>query len=823
MTFFRCLFLLLFTFLCTCVSAQVDLRAPAYPLVTHNPNFSIWSMGDELNAAPTEHWTGSDHDLLGLVNIDGETYRFLGVPPVTFETILPASDGRTHEVAYTETDPGAGWTTTAYDDASWRRGGTPFTADTLQAGTHWTTDDLWYRRTFDLESTDLDDLMLRLNYDDEVVAHLNGVEIFRKNGWTPSFRNYPISEEAIKTLRPTGNVLAIHVRNNGGGQWLDAGLVQRRTLDNSEPIADARQTDVRLSANQTRYTFDCAGTTVTATFTSPLLIDDLQLYARPVTYLDVSVTPREGKTPEVALYLGASGRIATDTDQQEVASTRGTVGDLSYLRVGTSDQSVLQKRGDDVRIDWGYFYVSADGRTSRQYVSDVDGAWSAFLTADELPATAELTRKGADLMLNTVTDLGKVSGTTGRTFLLGYDEVEAINYFGQSLKPWHDKESADFPTILEHAARDHAAVIDRVVAFDDQLYTDAERAGGKKYADLCALAYRQAIAAHTLVESPDGDLLYLSKENNSNGSINTVDVTYPSAPLFLLYNPDLLKGMLNGIFHYSESGRWPKPFPAHDLGTYPVATGQTYGEDMPVEEAGNMLILTAAIAAREGNADYAKKHWPTLTSWAKYLRESGFDPANQLSTDDFAGHLARNANLSIKAIIGLACYGKLALMLGDAATAEDYAGTARTMATKWVDLARDGDHYALAFGQPDTWSQKYNLVWDEILGLDVFPAAVARAEIDSYITRQRKYGLPLDSRKTYTKSDWVIWTATLAESRGDFEALTNPIWKFADETPDRVPLTDWHETKDARRIYFKARSVVGGYLIKLLQTEMMGR
>ena len=797
--------------------AQEKLRAPAYPLITHNPNFSIWSTDSELNGSPTQHWTEQDHSLLGILKVDDSYYRFLGAETKIYESVLAAADEIDYQVDYSETKPKAGWEKDNFNSHTWKKGPAPFSNEASDAKTIWTSDNLWYRRAFDLENTNLKNLYLKLRHDDNVVVYLNGNKIYETEGWQHRYKYIPINQNIIKKLKSKDNVLAIHIKNTAGGQWLDAGLVtEAQSMQNVE-IKKAKQTNVVLNANQTIYTFDCDNTILTATFTSPLLLDDLDLMSRPVSYLSVKVKSKDKKEHDAKLYIGASSNIAVYTPQQEVVVTKYTQNNLNILKAGTVEQPVLQKKSDDMRVDWGYVYLSAPATNSQHYISTANSSLLPFVSNNKIDNNTEVT--GKNLVLNTITDLGSV-GTeeTGTVLMLGYDEIYTINYFGSKLKPWFKKDGSSMDNALAVAANDYKSIIERVETFDDKLYKDCLNAGGKKYADLCLLAYRQAIAAHTLVKSPEGEILFLSKENNSGGFINTVDVTYPSAPLFLIFNPDLLKGMLNGIFYYSEkSGKWNKPYPTHDLGVYPIATGHIYGEDMPVEEAGNMIILTAAIAQREGHANYAKKHWETLTTWANYLVKEGFDPGNQLCTDDFAGHLARNANLSVKAIMGIASYGKLAGMLGDKNAEKKYIAIAKKLAVDWKKIDADGDHYSLAFEAKDTWSQKYNLVWDEILDLNIFSKSITKKEIKYYLTKQNKYGLPLDSRKTYTKSDWIIWTATLADNEADFKALINPIWTYANETPDRAPISDFHETTTAKRINFKARSVVGGYFIKLLK------
>ncbi len=407
--------------------------------------------------------------------------------------------------------------------------------------------------------------------------------------------------------------------------------------------------------------------------------------------------------------------------------------------------------------------------------------------------------------------------------MLAYDDLYAIEYFQRRERAWWRRNGADAADLLRSARREHDSLLARSKQFDTELTADLRKTGGEKYAQLAILAYRQTLAAHKLVADADGTALYFPKENFSNGCIATVDVIYPSAPFTLLFSPRLLKAQLQPVMDYARMDRWRFPFAPHDLGTYPQANGQVYGggerteeNQMPVEESGNMLILLAGLAHVEGNADYAARYWPQVTKWAEYLKEKGLDPENQLSTDDFAGHLAHNANLSIKAILALGAYSQLAAMTGHQQDAARYRQTAQEFAMKWSELGVDGDHYKLAFDKPGTWSQKYNLVWDKLLGLNLFPKEIARQEIAYYLTKQNAYGLPLDNRRDYTKLDWVLWTATLTENRSDFDKIVAPAWQFANESATRVPLTDWYDTKTAKMQGFQARSVDGGLFNTML-------
>ncbi|HEU5099128.1 MAG TPA: DUF4965 domain-containing protein, partial [Roseiflexaceae bacterium] len=587
------------------------------------------------------------------------------------------------------------------------------------------------------------------------------------------------------------------VRIDGAPYRFMGGEPRRRRA--SIPPID--QASLEVLPTRTIYHFAAADVELTVMFTTPLLPHDLAIMARPVTYLTFEARATDGATHDLALYFDVGATLAVNTSDQRVTWSRFELGDLQVLSCGSLAQPVLEKDGDNLRIDWGYLYLAlppASGAVGRLGMDvDLRGAFverGALPDADDLSFPRPANDRAPAPVLAATLDFGQVGPEArARHLILAYDDLFSVEYFQRRLRPYWRRDGLDTAGLLRAAADDYAALASRCADYDQELMADLRQAGGDGYARLAALSFRQCIAAHKLAIDLDGTPLFFSKENFSNGCMATVDVTYPSSPFFLLLNPELLRAQIRPVMDYAASPRWRFAYAPHDLGRYPRANGQVYGggevsdlDQMPVEECGNMLLLLAAQARADGNADFALRYWPLLEQWAAYLRDNGLDPAHQLCTDDFAGHLARNVNLSLKAIVALGAYAALAEQAGKSDAAAEYSAIAQTMAGQWMAMADDGDHYRLTFDTPGTWSQKYNLVWDRLLDLNLFPPEVARNEIAFYKSRQERYGLPLDSRSSYTKLDWIVWSATLAEDPADFAALLAPLAEWAHSTSSRV-------------------------------------
>jgi hypothetical protein len=600
-------------------------------------------------------------------------------------------------------------------------------------------------------------------------------------------------------------------------------------LMGAEPADVPALAQVSLQVLPTRsiYDFEGAGVHVTLTFMTAALPHDLEVFARPLSYLTWDVRSVDGSSHDVSLYDSTSSQLVVNEPNEPVTWSRSKAGKLTALRAGTEAQPVLASGGDDHRINWGYVYAAAPTRQAKSAIGANEALLADFVQNGSLP-TADDTQSPRPANQDTpvlafVFNLGAVGANpVERQVIVAYDELYAIKYFGKNLRPFWRRNGMTAPELLQAASRDYAALRVRCETFDRELMADMTTVGGERYAQVCALAYRECAAACGLAADDNKQPLYFTKENTSNGDIATVDVFFPMDPIWIFLSPTLAKATLVPILSYAASSHWKFPNAPHDLGTYPNAHGtDDGGEGMPVEESGNMLILCDAVAQAEGNADFVTPWWPQLTQWAKYLENYGLDPEEQLCTDDFMGHLAHNANLSIKAILGLAAYGNLCQMRGDTVNAARYAELAKVDAAHWVQVAAEGDHSRLAFDKPGTWSQKYNLVWDRILGLNVFPASVAQGEIAHYKTVMQPYGVPLDSRTHLTKTDWSIWSATLADNQADFETIISPAYDYINQTTTRDPIADSYETDNINSGGMHARPVVGGFFIKMLTDRAM--
>lgn len=682
------------------------LRAPAVPLIVHDPLFSVWSFADHLNDDATRHWDGVRQSMMGLVSVDGVVYEFMG-------------------------------------------------------------------------------------------------RIDTGERYCPRYRKL-------------------------------------------------NQVDCQIRPMSTVYRFGNDVIDMTLTFTSPLLLNDLMVLSRPVSYISYSITPKDDKPHDIDIHFAFTGEFCVNETTQEVFV--GLTPYSIYLSSGT--EHMLQSAGDDHRIEWGSFHVVAPEHTqnamslrawqqqlSKKYANRI---FPVNATCSQGPNRECIGPGKYDLYQKTPVHpyfptiaIAKTYHTQGQAvsdhIAVAYDDVKSIQYFGENIDAYWKKDGDSFGAMLRKSIHEYPEIMEKVAAAEDELLSRARKISDR-YADILALSYRQVVGGHKLTWH-DGQLQFFSKENYSNGCIATVDVTYPSIPLFLIYAPELVEGMLNPIFKMIDRGLWDYEFAPHDVGTYPLANGQIYGysfrhrqarpnpidSQMPVEECGNMLLCVAGVCFAKGDMTCFKTHMALLKQWADYLVKTGYNPDSQLCTDDFAGHLAHNCNLSVKAICALGAYGKMLRTAGQPEDARHYEDAAKEMAQTWEEKAFDGDHYRLCFDQPGTWSLKYNMVWDKLLGLHLFSKKVYDLELAWYQKKCNRYGVPLDSRGDYTKTDWELWSTALFDCKAYTDAIIDSMWDFLNETPDRIPFSDLTFTSQPMTRGFWARTVQGGLFINLLKFESLDK
>lgn len=595
-------------------------------------------------------------------------------------------------------------------------------------------------------------------------------------------------------------------------------------------VKKAEQTSVEVTAFTTDYEFTAGKVKLKLSFVSPLPLNDLQLLSMPVCYMKYSIQGDKN----AALSVFVNRRVAyNDIPENGNKSVRGGVMPLDSYEaafMGLKRQLPLSNAHDLIGTDWGWWYLS--GETA--YILD-ESDLAAYLSA----GLNRFANKGEEKYI------GSINNNNNGVVMLGFDEGASIDYFGDYLKGYYLKNNTIL-NALGYVFENTGVIDEKLKAFDKNIKDKADRYGDE-YIRILYASLRQSIGAHKLVCDNDGNVLFLSKECGSNGCIATVDVSYPSAPLYLLYNPELVKGMMRPILKFARMPVWKYDFAPHDVGTYPICAGQVYGlkgdkghyhgnynerafvnthspiyllpskfdaydfkYQMPVEECANMLILFLACCRAENNNKFFEDNQDLCAKWVEYLVKYGLKPEDQLCTDDFAGHLKNNLNLAIKATVGIAAYAELTGNGKYRKIAEKYAGEICEFMIRF-------DHSPLTWDSgEDTFSLKYNFAFDKIFKLGLFPQSLLEKEIDYCLTKSAEYGIPLDSRKGYTKSDWLLWAASLTDNLGKQKRVISPIYKFLIESPDRVPFSDWYETVDGKHHCFIARSVQGGCFILLM-------
>lgn len=596
-----------------------------------------------------------------------------------------------------------------------------------------------------------------------------------------------------------------------------------------------RQISRSITAFTTDYIFECELFELRVSFVSPLPLDDLQTLSCPVCRLSYEIVPKK-KLSSVTVKLAVEEKICYSSDAPDGCKKSLLSGVLrkegyEAAYIGQKYQSVLSHACDLSGADWGVFYLAGEN-------------------------CGETTEKGRQWIYATNEHS---NGNAKGCLLIAFDDIASIYYYGQILRGYYfrkgDKNICD---AIEESYR-RKDEIDRMLAQKDDALKKSASAYGENYYRLCAAALRQSIGAHKLVEDAKGRILFLSKECNSDGCVATVDVTYPSSPLYLLGNPALVKGMLYPIFDFARMPVWKFDFAPHDAGVYPYVTGQLYaaksGNDkdnrdvfldfskkeipafyylmgresriysddlqMPVEESANMLLLCYVCYLADDDFSLIEENFDLLDRWGSFLMKDGPVYGSQLCTDDFAGHLAGNLNLAVKATVALFAYRQILTKKGFAERAKNVDRVITAYRERIEQECCPDGHLPLAFGSgEETYGLKYNLIFDSLIGAHIFSNDLVYSECACYERKATKYGMPLDSRMRNTKCDWILWCAALSNDKAYVEKMIDRVCAFLTEGSERYPFPDWYDVDYAKAQAFRNRTVVGGLFILLLKEKL---
>lgn len=473
---------------------------------------------------------------------------------ILVEGIAPVSNEKEWIGKYTTEQPEEGWEMAAFNDSTWAQGSAAFgTEGGPSVGTPWNTNRLWIRRevSFDPSLVKNRQLFVRYSYNDGMQLLINGKELVRTGTKARNDVKVQIPDSILETMKDGKALFAARCVNWGGTSFADFGLYGE--------LKEAGQKSVDVQATQTHYIFDCGDVELKLTFTAPYLLDDLELLSRPVNYISYQAKALDGKEHDVAIYFEMDPHKAFRAGQStEMYEKDGWV----MMKTGRENQKLWVDKLKDAPA-WGYFYLGA-----KENVTCAQGDAAEMRTHFMKEGDLKEMRRSNEKRYAAIAQKLEMNSEFPQHLIAAFDGLYTMAYFGEDLRPYWNKDGdKTIEGLYEDAEKVYKETMARCYAFDRQLMENACRVGGKEYAELCASAYRQAVSSFQMSKNSSDELLYFTT------LVGSLDIYYAASPLFLCYNPNLLKAMLNPFFYYSESGKWNKPFPAHDLGGYPFVNG----------------------------------------------------------------------------------------------------------------------------------------------------------------------------------------------------------------------------------------------------------
>ncbi|KAL3963210.1 hypothetical protein ACCO45_000214 [Purpureocillium lilacinum] len=547
------------------------------------------------------------------------------------------------------------------------------------------------------------------------------------------------------------------------------------------------QTSLEYTSTRSVFTFNVVDKVeMMVEFLSPVYPEDLRRQSVTSSYINISVKSLDGKTHSVQIYSDVSGEWASGDNSQVIQWESVAKDGVRYHKFWRKEQQKFTEQNEVAA--WGNWYWATGDQRGVSYQIGSDGdVRGQFLNKGYLTGEIDTNFRAVRdrwPVFGLARDLGFVAGTAKSTlFTIGFTQDEAINFQGKEDNtrsvPALWKEYFNEQDLVTFFYKDFDYASHYANRLDLRIARDSEAAAGRDYATITTLAVRQVFGALAYTNTKDSPLVFL-KEISSNSDIQTVDVIFPAFPIMLYLNPDMIKWTLeplleNGRYHYPNS--W---------------------------------------AQRKHNDQYLADNWDLLEKWAGYLIEDAKIPANQLSTDDFAGHLANQTNLAIKGIIALEAMSQIAKKTGHKTHAANYTEIAHEYLEFWtnhgINHNAEPKHTVLQYDNPDTYGLLYNVYSDKVLNLNFIPQEIYDMQSDFYPTIENEYGVILDTRGTLTKLDWEMWAAAVAKPETRYMFISK-IASWINRTTTWRAYTDLYDTKDGgypRGIEFTARPVQGG-------------